>query len=140
MKSEFRPYKVIHHYKNDYKRTQYLMYIYVGSLLTEDTMKILNKIQKLDIIDSLEKITKKDVKLMEEEFCEDWYNYFFLSAHIHKKFTSISKSKMKEFSSKFGESWVNKHIVKYKLTKKDLIFSHQTLFEQNLKRSVNPLV
>ena len=140
MKSEFRPYKVIHHYKNDYKRTQYLMYIYIGSLLTEDTMKVLNKIQKLDIIDSLEKITKKDVKLMEEEFCEDWYNYFFLSAHIHKKFTNISKSKIKEFSSKFGESWVNKHIVKYKLTKKDLIFSHQTLFEQNLKSKQKSVV
>ena len=69
MKSEseivkYKPFKIIHKYKNNYGRNQYLMYIFIGSLLSEEMMSILNKIKKLNIIETLNKITRQDLKIL----------------------------------------------------------------------------
>ena len=129
-----KPYKIIHQYKNDYQRTQYLVYIYLGSLIPEGVMSILRKIEKSDLLTSLEKLSKKDINLLEEEFGDLWYESLFINEHITKTFSEISKSKSltSKISSKLGDDWVKNNILKYKLVRKNLIFNHQTKYQQNL--------
>lgn len=130
-----KPFKIIHQYKNDYQRTIYLVYIYLGSLVSDDLLVILEKIKKLDLLSSLERLSKKDVNSLEEEFGEFWYESFFISDHITKTFTEINKNKsqLNKLESKLGKDWVNRNIRKYKLVRKNLIFNHQTRYNQLMR-------
>ena len=56
------PIKVIHRYKNKNRRNQFLVYIFVGNLVPDEIKKILNKITKLNFMDSILKLTKKIIK------------------------------------------------------------------------------
>ena len=40
------PIKVIHKFKNNNRRIQYIVYIFVGSLISDDIKNILNDIKK----------------------------------------------------------------------------------------------
>ncbi len=42
------PIKIIFKYKNNLKKVQYHIYIFIGDIVDTATMKILNKIEKLD--------------------------------------------------------------------------------------------
>ena len=77
-----KPYKVIHQYKNDYQRTVYILYIFLGSLVSDDIKNILEKIKKLNLTNTLEKLTKKKTLLLEKTDGDYWYENFFLSDHI----------------------------------------------------------
>lgn len=136
-----KPFKIIHQYKNDYQRTQYLTYIFLGSLIPDEVMNILDRIKNNDLISTLNKLSKKDIELLNQQFGEQWYESLFISDHIIKTFTDINKDKnlLNKLSSKFTESWVNKNIKKYKLIKKNLIFNHQSKFRQFKLNTNKPL-
>lgn len=127
-----KPFKIIHNYKNSYQRTQYLVYIFIGSLVPDEVLNILEKIQKKNLTDTLEKLSKNDIKKLEDEFGEFWYEAIFISNHITKSFKTISNNKqlLSKLSSKLGDSWIKKNILKYKLIRKNLIFNHQTKYKQ----------
>lgn len=129
-----KPFKIIHQYKNNYQRTQYIVYIYLGSLIEDDVMSVLNKIKKYNLSDTLEKLSKKEINLLIKQFGELWYEYIFISSHIIKTFEKINNNKsfISRLSSKIGENWVKNNILKYKLVKKNIIFNHQTLYKQNI--------
>ncbi|ADO67325.1 putative VV A7-like early transcription factor large subunit [Cafeteria roenbergensis virus] len=130
-----KPFKVIHQYKNDYQRTIYLVYIYLGSLVPDDIISILDKIKNYDLLTTFEKLSKKEIVSLTEEFGEYWYESLFISDHITKIFTKINKDKklLSKLTAKFGKEWEETNVKKYKLVRKNLIFNHQTLYYQYMK-------
>ena len=47
------PVKIIYKYKNNKNRIQYQLYIFIGSLVDSNIVKILNKIKNLNFYDTL---------------------------------------------------------------------------------------
>ena len=115
------PIKIIHRYKNKNRRNQFLVYIFLGNLVPEDVKKILNKIIKLNFMDSLLKLSKKDHKIITEYYGEKWYSYFFPSAHIKHSIKSIinSSSNRKSIVNYMGKEWFNNNIEKTPKKKKN---------------------
>ena len=58
------PVKIIYKYKNNKNRIQYQLYIFIGSLIDNNVIKILTKIQKLSFYDTLIYLTSKDIELL----------------------------------------------------------------------------
>ena len=114
------PVKIIHRYKNKNRRTQFLVYIFVGSLISEEIKNILNKIKKLNLIDSIIKLSKKDHKIISEYYGKKWYRFFFPSAHINRSIKNISStpSSRKNIIKAMGKQWFNDHIEKIPIKKK----------------------
>ena len=54
------PIKLIYKYKNNNKRKQYNLYIFIGSQIDENIMDILKQITYLTFIETLEKISDKN--------------------------------------------------------------------------------
>ena len=71
------PIKVIWKYKNNNRRVQYNMYIFIGNQ-TGDIDPVLNKIEKLNLYDSLIKLNKSEHKQISEKYGERWYEKFFI--------------------------------------------------------------
>ncbi|ULY68456.1 putative VV A7-like early transcription factor large subunit [Chlorella virus XW01] len=106
------PIKIIHRYKNKNRKNQLLVYIFLGDLLSDEIIKILDKIKKLDFIETINKLSKKDFKTMEDYYNDNWYNYFFISNHIESSINKIknSFSLKKEIIDNRGKDWYEKHI------------------------------
>ena len=56
------PFKIIHKFKNDNNRIQFLVYIFVGSLIDDEVVKILESIKDKDFYDTLIYINPKKEK------------------------------------------------------------------------------
>lgn len=126
------PIKLIYKYKNLNKRIQYQLFIFVGFLHEDKVMPILEKIKKLNFYDTLIEISSKNYKILEELYGLNWYNKFFLTAHIQTSINLILKNpqKKKDLIQKYGQNWYNNHIDSFK--KKDkLMYSYQFLFKQD---------
>ena len=52
------PIKIIHKFKNNNRRIQYKVYIFVGSLVPKDVMKILDSIAEKDFYTTLNTLAK----------------------------------------------------------------------------------
>ena len=55
------PIKIIWKYKNDNRRTQYLVYIFIGNI-TKSIKKILDKIKDLNLYDTLIQLTNTNMR------------------------------------------------------------------------------
>lgn len=106
------PIKIIHLYKNSNRRVQYLVYIFIGSLVPKAVLKVLNFIKEKDLFRTLNTITKSDYKTIEDYYGTYWYNFFFITPHIQAQRELIinNVSKRKSIESKFGKEWYNTHI------------------------------
>ena len=113
------PIKIIHKYKNNNGYIQYLVYIYVGSLVSKDIMTILKSFIDKDFYTTLNTLDKSDYKKIEMKYGEYWYEYFFISHHINnmKKIIDKDSKKKKSLEHKYGGEWYNKHIKKEKKSK-----------------------
>ena len=76
------PIKVIYKCKNNNRRIQYHLYIYVGFLVPNNIKKIFDKIKSLNLFDTLIKLTSEEYKIMENKYGEYWYLLFFITDHI----------------------------------------------------------
>lgn len=123
------PYKIIHKFKNDNGRIQYLTYIFIGPLVPEEILKILKGFQDKNFINTLRSIPKKHVKLLENYYGSKWYLLFFNLQHINSNLEQINNSNTvkKEISNKLGKDWYNTHINIKKIPPKKIAFS----FSQN---------
>lgn len=126
------PIKIIHKFKNNNRRIQYKTYIFIGSLLPEDIVKILEIIKNKDFFNSLILLTIKQYKLIENYYGERWYEKFFISYHINSQIKIIeeSLSKKKELENKFGKDWYKNHINKEKLFR--ITYSFENKYYENL--------
>ena len=102
------PIKIIHKFKNNNRRLQYKIYIFLGSQIDESIMKILRIIEDKDFITSLTVLSEKQIKQIEDFYGKKWYELFFTSFHINSQRNLIknNNSKRKTLESKMGKEWV----------------------------------
>ena len=106
------PYKIIHKYKNNNGRIQYFIYIFIGSLVSEEILKILEIIKKKDFYDSISTISKKNFKIISDYYGEKWYKNFFTIEHISYSIVKINSNNnmKKQVISNLGKEWYEKNI------------------------------
>lgn len=109
------PIKLIYKYKNNNKKNQYLLYIFVGSIgkRYEDIFK---KIENLNLYDTLLKINEEEFTRLNTGFGESWINKFFNIYHISGFINNLDKNpelKRKLFK-KYLEDWLINFINKFK--------------------------
>ena len=114
------PKKVIFKYKNEKRKIQNLIYIYVGSMGLK-YKHIFDKIQNYDLHTTLLKLTQKDIKELSNAYGELWISYFFNLYHISKFINAVKSDKKikKELLEKYDELWLNNFIEKFN---NDIIF------------------
>jgi len=130
------PYKIIHKFKNNNNSIQYKIYIFVGSLVSDEIMKALNTFKNKDFYTTITTISKGNFKLLEDTYGDHWYNYFFTVSHIlHSiKIINASPTKKKTVISKVGKEWYSTHIdVKPKdIIEKKIPFSFSANYQNYL--------
>ena len=119
------PIKIIHKFKNNNRRIQYHIYIFVGSLVNEEILKILESIKNKDFYNTMINLSKKNYKLLEDYYGEYWYKFFFVNRHIKNQISNILKNntKKKMIINKFGKDWFSKHFETIILSKIEFSFA-----------------
>jgi hypothetical protein len=130
------PIKLIWKFKNNNRRTQYHIYVYVGPTVAKDVMKILDKISELSLYDTLITLSSADIKKLEDTYGTEWYKKFFNTYHINNtislaKETSAQK---KELEEKLGSKWFKEHIESHELVEKKLLYNYQSLIKDERSR------
>ena len=128
-----QPIKIIHKYKNNNRKIQYNVLIFVGNLISESLNKILIKIRDKNLYDTLIDINSRDIELLLSEYGEKWYKNFFIDKHIKYTFDIIIKNneaKKKNIIDKYGIEWFNNHIDNY-IDISQTIYSYQSIFKNN---------
>jgi len=122
------PLKIIHKFKNINRKVQYMIYIYVGSIVPENIIEILEFIKNKDLYTTFNTITKKDYNEIEKYYGLYWYQYFFISYHINNQINIIDTTKLKKDNllNKYGEEWYNKHIKN--INKKKIPYSYASTY------------
>lgn len=119
------PIKVILKYKNDNKRTQYNIYLFIGDI-PKKVNKVLMDIQELNLYDTFMKLSKDDLIILDEFYGELWYKKIFNTYHINYIIEQILKNKTQQTDliKKRGEKWYDQHIKKYKLVDRNIIYNY----------------
>ena len=126
------PIKIIHKFKNNNKRIQYKVYIYVGYLISKEIISVLNFILDKDLFITLNTLSNKQYQLLEKNYGEYWYQYFFISYHINsqRQIINNSQSKKKNIQDKYGKEWYNKHMIDPPIKK--ISYSFSSAYYNNL--------
>ena len=126
------PIKLIHKFKNNNNKIQYKIYIFVGPLVPEPIIKILENIKNLDFYNSLINISLKQYNILSEYYGERWYEKLFVSYHLKNQMNIINESqiKKKELENKYGKDWYKENINKEKLQR--ITYSFESLYYDNL--------
>ncbi len=132
------PIKIIHKFKNNNRRIQYKVYIFIGPSVSPDIIKILEIIKNKDFYNSLINITNNQYKLLEDYYGDKWYQKFFTSHHLKAQFKIIETTpiKKKQIQTKFGSEWYTNNITMTIFKKISYSFSslyYQTLLEKKKK-------
>ena len=127
------PIKIIHKFKNNNRRIQYKTYIFIGSLVDDYVLKILNSIKKRNFYESLIFLNKKQYKKLEEYYGKKWYTFFFNKHHLQsQKEIIVKNSNKKKFIIKnYGKDWYSFHI--NDRTVKKIQYSFSTNYYNYLK-------
>ena len=106
------PIKIIHKYKNNNRRTQYIIYIYIGSFIDEEIDNILESIKKKNLFDTFNTLPKTKIDKLESVYGIYWYLSFFNRYHVGDQFNLIlnNSNKLKILENKMGKDWINSHI------------------------------
>ena len=126
------PIKIIHKFKNDNNKIQYKTYIYIGSLVPDDILTILNSIIDKDLYTTLINLSKKNYNKLENYYGYFWYHKFFISYHIKNqlKLINTTQYKKKKIETQYGQEWYEKHI--NKSFDKKIMFSYSSMYNYNL--------
>lgn len=106
------PIKIIHKFKNNNRRVQYIQYIFIGSLVDDNVYNLLKSIKNKNFYETLEFLNKSKLKILEDYYGDKWYTFFFNTKHIKAQKDIILKSSAKRnnISSKLGKEWISKHL------------------------------
>lgn len=69
------PLKIIHKFKNNNRRIQYKVYIFIGNIIDDSLMKILNNIQDKDLLTTFNLLSTKEIKELESFYGKKWYEF-----------------------------------------------------------------
>jgi hypothetical protein len=114
------PIKIIYKVKNNNRKNQYHIYIFLGNLVDSTIQKILKKFKDLNLFETLTNLNEKERDELEKKYGIKWYTYFFVHHHIDFTFDTIRKSKQKaeEIIDKISREWYDFHIKDYKISGK----------------------
>lgn len=133
---KLEPIKVIYKYKNNNRKNQYITYIYVGNL-GKKYSSIFNKIEKLNLYDTLLILTNQDELKLIDGFGDLWMTKFFNIYHISSFVNKIENKPelKKELLKKYDELWIEKFISKFKdeVILKKINYSYGDLIKQQYK-------
>ena len=106
------PIKIIHKFKNNNRRTQYIIYIYVGAHVNDEIMAILEQIKNKSFYETYEHLSKTKLDLLVKYYGEKWYTSFFNRYHLSEQIHNILKNsnKLKTIEAKMGKEWVTTHL------------------------------
>jgi hypothetical protein len=104
------PIKIIHKFKNNNRRIQYIQYIFIGSNVNEEIMNILESIKNKTFFETIDTLSKQKIDKLTDYYGNEWYLSFFNRYHLSDQINSILKSpnKKKIAESKMGSVWINK--------------------------------
>ena len=110
------PIKIIYKYKNSNRRVQYNQYVFIGSIRSDATIKILKKIEEKDWFDTLIMLSQKEIKHINSVYGDYWYIKFFNSHHISFSINNVKRSKQKrnDLIKKYGKK-LNTLVIFYML-------------------------
>ena len=131
------PIKIIHKFKNNNRRIQYKVFIYIGYLVSKETMLILNIISDKDFYTTINTLSKKHYTELQSIYGEFWYDFFFISYHLTDQRTIINNNQIKKkyIQEKYGKEWYEKHIVNPPIKK--ISYSYSSEYYNNLISSKN---
>ncbi|AVL93900.1 putative early transcription factor large subunit [Megavirus vitis] len=130
------PIKIIHKYKNNNGRVQYHINIFIGDIVDDNCMRILNKIKNLDLYSSLTSLDSREIDILEKNYGNYWYEKFFNSYHINntKELTLKNSTRMKELKSMYNNEWINTHFTNYKKRMETTIYNYEYLIKEERER------
>ena len=130
------PYKIIHKFKNNNGRIQYFIYIFIGPLIDDELLKVLESFRKKDFFSTITTINKKNLRIVENFYGEKWYKNFFTIEHISYSINKItsSKSMKSQVISNLGKDWYDNNIdIKLEdIREKKIPFSFSTNYQNYL--------
>lgn len=129
------PIKIIWKYKNNNRRVQYGVYIFVGKVKPE-LMKILEKIENINLYTTWTTLSKNEIKKMEDFYGKFWYKKFFNNYHLNYTISLVrdSSAQKNELIEKLGNDWYNEHIVQHELIEKKLLYTYESLIRDERMR------
>lgn len=106
------PIKIIHKFKNNNRRIQYIQYIFVGPNIDSDVYEILESIKNKNFYDTIDSLSKNKLERLENYYGKKWYTCFFNRYHLSDQFNTILKNaqKKKTLETKMGKEWVSYHL------------------------------
>lgn len=130
------PIKIIHKYKNNNRRIQYHIHIFLGDIVDETCMRILRKIKEMDLYTALISVDDRERAILEKNYGAFWYEKFFNSHHIHYIKESIPKNpaKFKELKSIYDNKWITEHFVNYTKKLQTIIYNYETMIREERER------
>jgi hypothetical protein len=129
------PVKVIFKYKNDNRRTQYHIYIYVGDI-PSSVLNVLKTIKEKSFLESLLETDEIDIKKLEKQYGSSWYKKFFNTYHLSTTIDIIKKSQKysKDLITKFGKEWFDEHIGLFAAFEKKIFYSYDKTISEERDR------
>lgn len=126
------PMKIIYKYKNNVKRTQYHLYVFIGDVPT-NVMKILKKIQDKQLYEIWISLDTDELRTLVKFYGEYWYKKLFNTYHINFTIDTI-RNKPKPIQDKFGNDWYVKHIKNFELMDRKLFYTYETTIRDEIMR------
>jgi hypothetical protein len=124
------PIKVIFKYKNNNRRTQYHVCIFLGPH-AEHLSKTLDKFKNLSMFDTLVQLTAKETKDMAAFFGEKWHLKFFTSHHIAASVQTIKNNpqQINKLVATLGKKWYDENITGFKYINRTY-YNFQSMIKQ----------
>ena len=130
------PMKIIHKYKNNNKRIQYNIYIFLGDIIDETCMRVLKKIKDMDMYTALISLDERERNIIEKNYGAYWYEKFYNSYHISNTKETVSKnpSKLKELKTFYDNKWVTEHFINYKTRLETITYNYESMVKEERER------
>jgi hypothetical protein len=133
------PIKIIHKYKNNHRRVQYRVYVFIGDLVEPECLRVLQKIQNWDLERAWTQLDARERSILENFYGEFWYEKIYLSHHIRNIQERILKdpSKMEEILEIYGRSWTEKHIREYRKRLQVVTYRYEYMVKDQLEKRMS---
>ena len=128
-----KPIKIIHKYKNNNRKIQYNVLIFIGNIVNDSVIKVLEKIKDKNLFEALTELNINDIKIITKEYGESWYKFFFVDKHIQHTINNIIKpneNKINELLEKYNQEWYNNNIINYNEIS-NISYNYQEIFKIN---------
>ncbi len=129
------PIKIIFRYKNNSRRVQHHIYIFIGEVPSA-VRSVLNKITDLSLYETWSQISKPDLSKLEKHYGEEWWKKFFNTYHLNFTISSIRNTQefQKELIDKFGKEWYNKAILQHELIDRKIFYTYEATIKDEKTR------